>query len=407
MSEWLSVPLEELAADERSAISKPYGSAMVKDDYRLSGVPVVRGVNLTSGIFHDDDFVFIGPELVDKMPGAQLTSGDLVVTHRGTVGQVSMIPRSPKYERYVTSTSQVKVRLDPVRALPEFYYYWFTSTVGRRTILEHVSTVGVPGLVQPVATVKRLQVPYPPLRTQRAIADVLGAIDGKIAANTKLATTAGELAGLIYDLSAARSDARPMSDVLTPVLGGTPARSRADFWSGDQLWASAKDITGAPFGVLLSTDKKITEAAVAGTKAKPLPAGSVILTARGTVGAVARLAVPASFNQSCYGFVPGDIPPSVLYFAITRAVLRAREIAHGSVFDTITMKTFDHLPFPDFDTEALATTEGRIGPLLQVVAGVVRENSSLAATRDTLLPQLVSGKLRVKDAEKVLENAGV
>jgi type I restriction enzyme, S subunit len=252
-----------------------------------------------------------------------------------------------------------------------------------------------------------IRVRVPALSEQVAIAEILGALDDKIAANSELATIASELAGLIYDRSAARFYARPMGDVLTPVLGGTPARSRADFWGGDQLWASAKDITGARFGVVLSTDEKITEAAVAGTKAKPLPAGSVILTARGTVGAVARLAAPASFNQSCYGFVPGDIPPGVLYFAITRAVLRAKEIAHGSVFDTITMKTFDHLPFPDFDTEALTATESEIGPLLEVAAGVVRENSSLAATRDILLPQLMSGKLRVKDAEKVLENAGV
>jgi type I restriction enzyme S subunit len=151
----------------------------------------------------------------------------------------------------------------------------------------------------------------------------------------------------------------------------------------------------------------ITEVAIAGTKAKPLPRGSVIITARGTVGAVARLAVPASFNQSCYGFVPGDVPPGVLYFAVLRATLRAREIAHGSVFDTITMKTFDHLGFPDFDSEAMAAAEAAVGPLLDSVSAAVLENRSPAATRNALLPQLMSGKLRIKDAEKVLENAGV
>ena len=198
-----------------------------------------------------------------------------------------------------------------------------------------------------------------------------------------------------------------MSEVLNPILGGTPPRSRTDFWDGDQLWASAKDITGAEFGVVTNTDEKITDVAVADTKAKPLPKGSVILTARGTVGAVARLAAPASFNQSCYGFVPGDIPPGVLYFAIMRATLRAKEIAHGSVFDTITMKTFDHLGFPAFPSDAMFSTEAEIAPLLENVAAAVVENSCLTATRDALLPQLMSGKLRVKDAEKVLENAGV
>jgi type I restriction enzyme S subunit len=266
------------------------------------------------------------------------------------------------------------------------------------------------GSVQPMLNrnyIAHVPVLVPPTEEQRAIAEVLGALDNKIAANTKLADTASNLAGLLYDRSADQFDTRPMSEVLSPVLGGTPPRSRPDFWNGEQLWASAKDITGAEFGVVTNTDERITEIAVAGTKAKPLPRGSVILTARGTVGAVARLAVPASFNQSCYGFVPSDIPPGVLYFAILRATLRAKEIAHGSVFDTITMKTFDHLGFPAFDSDAVLSTEAQVAPLLETVSAAVVENASLSGVRDILLPQLMSGKLRVKDAEKVLENAGV
>src|SRR5437899_1715439 len=123
MSEWPWVRLEEVAADERSSISKPYGSAIVREDYVPEGVPVVRGVNLSLGRFHDDDFVFITHELADKMPGARLQPGDLVFTHRGSVGQVSMIPRHPRFPRYAVSTSQVKARLDPHKASPEFFFY--------------------------------------------------------------------------------------------------------------------------------------------------------------------------------------------------------------------------------------------------------------------------------------------
>ncbi|WP_066291856.1 restriction endonuclease subunit S [Arthrobacter sp. B6] len=331
------------------------------------------------------------------------TEGDLLFSYETRLGEAALMPAGV---RACLGRRMALIRPNRSVVNPKFLLYYYLSPGFQRTIEQHTIHGATVNRIS-LSTMGAWPVALPSLGEQQAIAEVLGALDDKIAANTKLAATASELAGLKYDHSAADFDARPMSDVLTPVLGGTPARSRADFWGGDRLWASAKDITGAQFGVVLSTDEKITEGAVAGTKAKPLPAGSVILTARGTVGAVARLAAPASFNQSCYGFVPGAIPPGVLYFAITRAVLRAKEIAHGSVFDTITMKTFDHLPFPDFDAEALAATECEMGPLLEVVAGVVRENSSLAEARDTLLPQLMSGKLRVKDAEKVLENAGV
>lgn len=326
--------------------------------------------------------------------------GDVLLTKDGSIGRVAVCDRSN-----VCINQSVALLRPNSDILPTFLSYLLQAPVYQSRMESDSDGSTIKHIY--ITRVDKMPISVPDLHGQAAIVEVLAGLDEKIAANTKLAATASELAGLKYDHSAAGFDPRPMSDVLTPVLGGTPARSRADFWGGDRLWASAKDITGAQFGVVLSTDEKITEAAVAGTKAKPLPAGSVILTARGTVGAVARLAAPASFNQSCYGFVPGAIPPGVLYFAITRAVLRAKEIAHGSVFDTITMKTFDHLPFSDFDAEALAATEGEIGPLLEVVAGVVRENSSLATTRDALLPQLMSGKLRVKDAEKAFETAGV
>jgi len=193
-----------------------------------------------------------------------------------------------------------------------------------------------------------------------------------------------------------------MSSILKPVLGGTPARARTDFWGGDRLWASAKDIAGAPFGVLVATQECITDKAVSQTKAKPLPKGSVILTARGTVGAVARLGSPSSLNQSCYGFVPDVLPPGVLYFSILGATDRARAFAHGSVFDTITMRTFDHLEVVDMPASELRQVEARVGPLLAKVEQSVRENESLAAMRDALLPLLMSGKLRVKDAEQMV-----
>ena len=246
-----------------------------------------------------------------------------------------------------------------------------------------------------------LSVVWPPVAAQAAIAEVLGALDDKIAANTKLAATANELAGHVYDAATAHLGSLAMSDVLTPVLGGTPARGVDEFWGGSALWASAKDVTGANYAVILDTQEKITERATIRTKAKPLPSGSVILTARGTVGAVARLARPSAFNQSCYGFVPEALPAGVLYFSILRAAERAKSIAHGSVFDTITMKTFQHLNIPDF-AETASDVETRLEPLLDTVTQKIVENSQLAATRDALLPHLMSGKLQVQEAEQTV-----
>jgi type I restriction enzyme S subunit len=244
---------------------------------------------------------------------------------------------------------------------------------------------------------------WPSLDEQGAIAEVLGALDDKIAANAHMATTAQDLAQLRYARLTAASEIAPMSAHLKPVLGGTPSRSDTAMWAGTERWASAKDVVGAQFGVLIETEENITTWATESTKAKPLPRGSVILTARGTVGAVCRLGEPAAFNQSCYGFEPGWLGPATLYFAVLSATHEAKAMAHGSVFDTITMRTFDHLMIPDLTRSQAHQVEAEVGPLLDTVEQRVRESNALAKTRDALLRLLMSGRIRVKDAERAVD----
>ena len=252
---------------------------------------------------------------------------------------------------------------------------------------------------------RSIPVSIPPLDEQQAIAEVLGAVDDKIVGNSRLGAAAFELSKTIFDAAVEGRPVQPMSRILRPILGGTPSRANPDFWDGSRLWISAKDVTSAPCGVVIDTDERITDDAVRNTKAKPLGAGSVIITARGTVGAVARLAEPASFNQSCYGFEPGVITQSVLYFGILRATERAKAFAHGSVFDTITMRTFDHLDFPELSSSSGSELEQKLAPILETIVACVRETRNLRSMREALLPNLMSGKLRVRHAVKNVETA--
>jgi type I restriction enzyme S subunit len=250
---------------------------------------------------------------------------------------------------------------------------------------------------------KALQILAPDRPGQDAIVEVLGALDDKIAANNRLAATAMQLASLKFDVTVSDMPKVPTSRALAPILGGTPSRAREDYWHGDVAWASARDVASARTGVILETAECISRKATQETKVKPLPAGSVVLTARGTVGALARLGVPAAINQSCYGFQPVQLPPATLYFAIRSVARQAKSLAHGSVFDTITMRTFEHTAIPDPSADGVATLESEIEPLLALAAGLERQSLGLASTRDALLPLLMSGRVRVKDAETTVE----
>ncbi|TFB66166.1 restriction endonuclease subunit S [Cryobacterium sp. Hz9] len=326
--------------------------------------------------------------------------GDLLLAREAPVGPIVVVPGGGNVAAGQRTTL---LRPDPTKTDGTFLRHYLASeeTQARLLSLAHGSTT--PHLR--VADVRNFPVELPSLSEQQAIAEVLGAFDDKIVANSRTAANATALANIIYGRAVCGKPERAMSDVLHPILGGTPARSKSQFWTGTNYWASARDVTGADHGVIVRTLETISDSAITTTKARPLPAGSVILTARGTVGAVARLGVASSFNQSCYGFEPGRLPAGVLYFAILNATERAKAFAHGSVFDTITMKTFGHLLVPDVPRVEFDAMEARISPLLKTVDLAVSENQMLAATRDALLPKLMSGELRVKDTEKSL--AGV
>lgn len=403
MSDWEFLRLEQIAAPESGAISKPYGSAILREDYRPAGVPVVRGVNLGKGIFHDDDFVYIAEEVANKMPGARLASGDLVITHRGTVGQVSMIPRSPRFERYATSTSQVKVRLDPKQALPEFYYYWFSSPAGRRSLLEHASTVGVPGIAQPVSTIKRLSVPSPPIESQRAIAEVLGALDDKIAANTKLARIAFDFAAAVHETTLAHgSQFLALSAIATTVLGGTPSKAKEEYWAGGTVpWVNSGK---ANEDRIIEPSAMITEEALSKSAAKLMPAGTTLLAITGaTLGQVARLELEAAGNQSLIGAWSSQTNRnSWLHFAIRREIPQLLKKATGAAQQHVNKQDVDSLLIPTPPDDIVHRAGKEISVLLDSASAADRESLLLRKTRDALLPQLMSGRLHIKAVEKVL-----
>lgn len=402
MNHWSWVPLEQLAADERSAISKPYGSAIFKEDYRDHGVPVVRGVNLAKGIFHDDDFVFIDDELAARMPGAEMMSGDLVITHRGTVGQVSMIPRSSRFPRYIASTSHVKVRLDPGKAVSEFYYYWFAAPQGQHSILSNVSTVGVPGLVQPVATVKKLQVPWPRPAEQRAIAEVLGALDDKIVANEKAVKHAVDLADSLFAQTVASTHVLKSTyeEIAEIGGGGTPNTGIERYWGGPIAWSTPTDVTSLNGPYLDTTSRTLTDDGLTACSSPLYPAGSILMTSRATIGAFAIAQVPVAVNQ---GFIVVNAKDESLQWWVFHD-MRSRlgellSYANGATFLELSRGKFKKLSVRLPSPEQVTRFGETVGALHRVGANLQRGSRHLARTRDELLPLLMSGKVRVKDAE--------
>ena len=127
---WPLVELQELALQEKgSIVSGPFGSNIGSRFFVDKGVPVIRGNNLTKGgqKFIDDGFVYLTESKAAEFPNCIAVTDDLVFTAAGSIGQVGLIPAVSRYERYVISNKQLRVRLDQNKAVPLFVYYWLTS----------------------------------------------------------------------------------------------------------------------------------------------------------------------------------------------------------------------------------------------------------------------------------------
>ena len=139
----------------------------------------------------------------------------------------------------------------------------------------------------------------------------------------------------------------PVSQIANIFLGGTPSRSVPEYWGGGIKWATARDVTNCSNRYLRLTEETISSMGIDNSAAKLLDEETVVITARGTVGAICLLGERMAFNQTCYGLqVKPYIKSVYLYYALKSQLEQIGMLSYGTVFNTITMRTFDELVIP-------------------------------------------------------------
>lgn len=133
------------------------------------------------------------------------------------------------------------------------------------------------------------------------------------------------------------------TDLCTLIGGGTPKTSEPMYWGGKIPWLSVKDF-GNDEKYVYKTEKTITEAGLNNSSTKLLNKDDIIISARGTIGAIAMLASEMAFNQSCFGIRSNNLSDQhFLYYLTKTKIGELRKSSHGSVFDTITRDTFEKI----------------------------------------------------------------
>ncbi|WP_454831685.1 restriction endonuclease subunit S [Pseudoxanthomonas wuyuanensis] len=437
---WRKVTATEIAAPIRNAlVGGPFGSNLVSADYAEQGVPVIRGQNMGQR-WVSGDFAYVDHAKAESLNGNLARPGDIVFTQRGTLGQVSVVPASD-FDCYLVSQSQMKLTVNRKIADPLFFYYQFSSEEQLEYIRQNAIQTGVPHTN--LGILRKTPVLLPPLCEQRAIAHILGTLDDKIELNRRRNQTLEAMARALFqdwfvDFGPVRGklegrepylpanlwqlfpdrfdgngkpeswEVQPLSQLLNIIGGGTPKTSVTGYWKGDIPWFSVVDTPPDGDVFVVKTEKAVTVEGLNSSSARLIPKGTTIISARGTVGNLAVAGRDMTFNQSCYGLRgTAGVGDYFVYLTALQMVDQLRSMAHGSVFSTITRQTFEAIQRPVPPSKVLEIFESLVTKWFDGILLNVKQSQTIAQVRDTLLPKLISGELRVVDAEKFIGNAGI
>lgn len=401
-SEWPQVPLGEVITLQR-------GFDLPSQDRKPGRVPIVSSSGITD---HHSEVGVPGPG---------------VVTGRyGTIGQVFLI----KEDFWPLNTT---LWVKDFHGNDRHFASYLLRTIDFMSCSDKSS---VPGVNR--NDLHRILVLLPPLDEQRAIAGVLGALDDKIEQNRRSALAMERMARAIFrawfvDFEPVKAkaagatafpsmpkpvfDALPtrfvdseigpvpegwavkaIGDVVTVKGGGTPSTKIPEYWDGgEHCWATPKDMSRLSHPVLLNTERRITDAGVNSISSGTLPVGTVLMSSRAPVGYLAIAGVSTAINQGFIAMVcDGPLPPTyVLNWAFT-SMDAIKAHASGTTFPEISKKNFRPLPVVQPIADVIAAYQLAAEPLFDLLTSCVRESCQLTRVRDYLLPQLLSGTVRVR-----------
>lgn len=242
----------------------------------------------------------------------------------------------------------------------------------------------------------------PPLDTQRRIASILTALDDKIdllrRENATLEAMAETLFRQWFVVEAKEEwEEKPLGKCIKLIGGGTPKTSEERFWNGNVCWLSGGDIANNHKCFVSSSEKSISQDGLNNSSAKLLPENAMVISARGTVGKYCLLSKPMAFSQSNYGILPTfEGCYFFTYLLVAYHIDELQSAAYGSVFDTITTKTFDgvSVKIPQNQNEIICF-ENKVTPYFEKIKSNNKQINTLIQTRDGLLPRLMSGEIKV------------
>jgi type I restriction enzyme, S subunit len=413
-SEWTTVALGDVTKFK-------YGKFLAKSSLNSSGFPV-----------------FSGYGIVGYLPTYQFDEPQIVIVCRGEggTGDVKMSP-----PRCSITNLSIVLTPDQAKVEKEFLYWALRGGDTHRLRTGSAQAQIVVGSLEKFP----LKVPTD-LGYQRQVARVLGAIEDRITLLRETNTTLESIAQALFkswfvDFDPVRAkmegrapegmdeataalfpdgfeestlgyvplgwQVKPIGDTVETVGGATPDTKVEAYWRPPaHHWTSPKDLSGASAPVLLSTERKVSDLGLAKIGSGLLPVGSLLMSSRAPIGYLSLAQVPVAINQGYIGMLPGgELPPLYLLFWCRRNMDAIKGRANGSTFMEISKKAFRPIP-------AVVPTSDVMNAFVEVAQRLFdrlveneQQAETLSTLRDTLLPRLIAGQLRLPLVKEIIAEA--
>ncbi len=389
---WPEVPLSELTATPATyGVVQPGKST-------LDGVPMLRVNNFQNDSVNLTDVMRIAPEIEEKYERTRIQAGDVLLTIVGSVGQVAIASEELAGWNIARAVAMIRPKSADLSR-------WISFAL-RSPQAQHQLGVTANTTVQTTINLKdlrELKIPFPKEKDRRAITQILGSLDDRIELNRQMNETLETMARSLFKAWFVDFDGVPEEDMKESELGLIPSGWRVGKF--EELLVLQRGFDLPTQARIAGQFPVIAAGGINGTHNEPMVKGPGVVTGRsGVLGNV-------YFELG--DFWPLNTTLWVKEFRIAKPcyayeLLRGFDFKlfnSGSAVPTLNRNHIHHLPqiippaeiINDFEKEAMA--------LRHRIDSNERESQQLAQLRDTLLPKLISGEVRIKDAERLAETA--
>ncbi len=301
---------------------------------------------------------------------------------------------------YVVSTKLMVLRCKD-KIDNRFLYLFLTS----KDVLEYLQMVAedrsgtFPQITFDI--IANMDISLPPIEEQKRIAGVLSSLDDKIDLLNRENATLEALAETLFrhyfieNTDLTRKDGK-LGDILSVKGGTTPSTNEPRFWNGNIAWTSPRDVTTLNGMYLFKTERTITEEGLAKISSGLLPAGTLLMSSRAPVGVLAFAEIPVAINQGYIAIIDDKgYPKEFIYLWLKENMEAVHSYSNGSTFMEISKTAFKSLDITIPDKETVSRFTLQIKPIFEKIKSNQQQILTLTAYRDTLLPRLMSGEVKV------------